>query len=539
MEISIIQLAVTIGGTLALAIPFGLYIARMISYEMRPLERPLAKIENGFYKLIGIDINRQMSWKEYFFAIIITNGIVAAFVFIIVISQGLLPLGSPDKPGFTLDLAFNTAASFITDTNLQHYIGDQQLSNFSQMIAITFVMFVAPASAIAVAFAFIRSFIRKNFGLGNFYVDFVRIIITLLLPVAFLSSLLLMLLGVPQTLSSSVTVQTLEGEKQTITYGPVASLESIKELGSNGGGFYGSNSAHPFENPNGLSNVYEIFLMLIIPLSFPIAYAKLVGKGRGVSILAAIMIGFGACLAIGFSVTSGPTLLETRFGSFGSVFFDISSTSSNTGAVNSALAGLSPNAITSAFLGMFVQSIPGAVGTGMMTMIVYVILTLFIVGLMVGKTPEFMSMKISPKDIKLSVFIFLIHPALILIPTVLAFTTGNAQQITGDKVTPFAFTQAFYEFSSAAANNGSDYYGATADTPFWNISTGLIMLLGRYVPIGLMLAIAGSFTLKDRKEVIEPIKTQGVLFTSIIAITIFLLTALTFFPFLVIGPFSM
>ncbi len=230
MEINIIQLAVTIGGTLALAVPFGLYIARMISYEMRPLERPLAKIENGFYKLIGIDINRQMSWKEYLFAIIITNGIVAAFVFIILISQGLLPLGSPEKPGFTLDLAFHTAASFITDTNLQHYIGDQQLSNLSQMIAITFVMFVAPASAIAAAFAFIRSFIRKNFGLGNFYVDFVRIIITLLLPVAFLSSLLLMLLGVPQTLSSSVTVQTLEGEKQTITYGPVASLESIKEL---------------------------------------------------------------------------------------------------------------------------------------------------------------------------------------------------------------------------------------------------------------------------------------------------------------------
>ncbi|MGA8107100.1 MAG: potassium-transporting ATPase subunit KdpA [Nitrososphaeraceae archaeon] len=541
MEISIIQLAVTIGGTLALAIPFGLYIARMISYEMRPLERPLAKVENGFYKLIGIDINRQMSWKEYFFAIIITNGIVAAFVFIILILQGLLPLGSPEKPGFTLDLAFHTAASFITDTNLQHYIGDQQLSNLSQMIAITFVMFVAPASAIAAAFAFIRSFIRKNFGLGNFYVDFVRIIITLLLPVAFLSSLLLMVLGVPQTLSPSVTVQTLEGNEQTINYGPVASLESIKELGSNGGGFFGSNSAHPFENPNGLSNVYEIFLMLIIPLSFPIAYAKLVGKGRGISILAAIIIGFGACLAIGFSVTSGPTLLETRFGSFGTVFFDISSTSTNTGALNSALAGMSPNAITSAFLGMFIQSIPGAVGTGMMTMIVYVILTLFIVGLMVGKTPEFMSMKISVRDIKLSVFIFLIHPALILIPTVIAFTTGNAQQVSSDGniVTPMSYTQALYEFTSAAANNGSDYYGASADTPFWNISTGFVMLLGRYIPIGLMLAIAGSFTMKDRKEAIEPIKTQGILFTSIITVTIFLLTALTFFPFLVIGPFSM
>ena len=541
MDITIIQLVVTLGGTLALTIPFGLYIARMISYEMRPLERPLAKVENGFFRLIGIDTNRQMTWKEYLFAIVITNGIVAAFVFIILISQQLLPLASPDKSGFSLDLAFNTAASFITGTNLQHYIGDQQLSNLSQMIAITFVMFVAPASGIAAAFAFIRSFIRKNFGLGNFYVDFVRIIITLLLPVAFLSSLLLMVLGVPQTISSSVTVQTLEGDKQTITYGPVASLESIKELGSNGGGFFGSNSGHPFENPNGLSNIYEIFLMLIIPLSFPIAYAKLVGKGRGISILVAMLVGFGACLAIGLSVQSGPALLETRFGSFGSVFFDISSTSSNTGALNSALAGLSPFAITSAFLGMFVQAIPGAVGTGMMTMIVYVILTLFIVGLMVGKTPEFMSMKISPKDIKLGVFIFLIHPALILIPTVIAFTTGSAQQVgsDGNQVTPFSYTQALYEFSSAAANNGSDYYGTSADTSFWNISTGLVMLLGRYIPIGLMLAIAGSFTVKDRKEVIEPIKTQGPLFISVLIVVTFLLTALTFFPFLVIGPFSM
>ena len=541
VDITIIQLTVALGGTLALVVPFGLYIARMISYEMRPLERPLAKVENGFFRLIGIDVSRQMTWKEYFFAIVLTNGIVAAFVFIILISQQLLPLASPGQTGFSLDLAFHTAASFITDTNLQHYVGDQQLSNLSQMIAITFVMFVAPASGIAAAFAFIRSFIRKNFGLGNFYVDFIRIIITLLLPVAFLSSMLLMVLGVPQTLSSSVTIQTLEGDKQTISYGPVASLESIKELGSNGGGFFGSNSAHPFENPNGISNIYEIFLMLIIPLSFPIAYAKLVGRGRGISILAAMLIGFGASLAIGLSVESGPALLETRFGSFGSVFFDISSTSSNTGALNSALAGLSPNAITSAFLGMFVQSIPGAVGTGMMTMIVYVILTLFIVGLMVGKTPEFMSMKINPRDIKLAVFIFLIHPALILIPTVIAFTTGNAQQVSsdGNQVTPFSYTQALYEFTSAAANNGSDYYGASADTPFWNISTGLVVLLGRYIPIGLMLAIAGSFTIKDRKEVIEPIKTQGILFTSILSVTTFLLTALTFFPFLVIGPLSM
>jgi potassium-transporting ATPase potassium-binding subunit len=368
--------------------------------------------------------------------------------------------------------------------------------------------------------------------------DFIRVIITMLLPVAFVSSLVLMTIGIPQTFNSHVTVNTLEGSKQVINTGPVASLVAIKQLGSNGGGFFGANSAHPFENPTGLSNMYEMFLMLVIPLSFPIAYAKLMGKGRGLSILTAMLIGFGSLLVIAFSITSGPSLLETRFGSFSSVLFNTISLSTNTGAVNSSLLGMSPNAIVSLLLAMFVQAIPGAVGTGMITMIIYVILTLFIVGLMVGKTPEFMSMKISPKDIKLAVFIFLIHPVLILIPTVIAFSTGNAQAIIGGKVTPIGYTQTLYEYTSAAANNGSDYFGSSANTPFWNYSTAIVIFLGRYVPLGLMLAIAGSFTLKDRKEVVEPIKTQGPLFISVLVVITFLLTALTFFPFLVIGPFS-
>jgi K+-transporting ATPase ATPase A chain len=357
--------------------------------------------------------------------------------------------------------------------------------------------------------------------------------------VSFLSAILLIILGVPQTLDSSVTVMTVEGQEQTIVTGPVASLESIKELGSNGGGYYGANSAHPFENPNGLSNMYEIILIMIIPVAFPIAYGKLVGRGRGVSILLAMMIGFGSLFALGVVFESGPGALETRFGSFNSVLFNVASISTNTGAANSGLVGMAPNAVISLLLGMFIQAVPGADGTGMMAMIVYVILTLFIVGLMVGKTPEYMSMKISPKDIKLAVFIFLLHPALILIPTAIAFTTGNAQAVVGDEITPMSYTQTLYEYTSAAANNGSDYFGASANTPFWNWSTGIVMFLGRYVPIGLMLAIAGSFTMKDRKEVIEPIKTQGGLFIAILLIMTFMLTALTFFPFIVIGPFSM
>jgi len=541
----IVQITVLFGGSLGAAILFGLYIARMISFEMRPLEKPLAKIENGFFRLIGIDVNQQMTWKEYLFALLLTDGIVAAIIFVIFLIQNILPTANLGLKGLSVDLAFNTAISFITNTDLQHYAGDQQLSILSQMIAVTFPMFIAPASAMAAGFAFIRAFIRKNFGLGNFYVDFIRITITLLLPVAFISSLLLMFWGVPQTLNSSVTIgRTLEGHKQTFTVGPVASLESIKMLGHNGGGFFGSNSAHPFENPSGFTNIYEVFLILIIPLSFPIAYGKLVGRGRGVAILIAMIIGLGTMFTLALITQSGPTGLETRFGSFGSLLFNVISIATNTGAVNSALTGMSPNAVTSLFLGMFVQAIPGAAGTGMMTMIVYVLLTLFIVGLMVGKTPEYMSMKISPRDIKLAVFIFLVHPALILIPTVIAFTTGNAQAILGndvqgEKVTHLGYTKTLYEYTSAAANNGSDYFGTSANTPFWNWSTGLVMLLGRFVPLGLMLAIAGSFTAKDRKEVIEPIKTEGPLFISVLVIMTFLLTALTFFPFLVIGPLSM
>ncbi|MGE3858948.1 MAG: potassium-transporting ATPase subunit KdpA [Nitrososphaeraceae archaeon] len=546
-QYQLIELLVLLGGTLVLATFFGTYLARMISYENRPIEKTLAIVENRFYRLIGIDVSKQMTWKEYFFALFITNMIVVVIMIIILVFQNYLPL-SNNVEGFSIDLAVNTAISFITNTNLQHYAGDQQLSNLSQMLAITFTMFVAPASGIAAAFAFIRSFIRKNFGLGNFYMDFIRIILTLLLPVSFVSALLLMVLGAPQTLDSSITVNPLESiinnnstltqEGQTLSIGPVASLESIKELGSNGGGFFGANSGHPFENPTGLSNLYEMFLMLIIPFSFPIAYAKLMGLGRGLSILVTMLIGFGILLSFSLTSENGPLLLETRFGSFGSALFDTSSLATNTGATNSGIAGMSSESVTAFFLAMFVQAIPGADGTGMMTMIVYVLLTLFIVGLMVGKTPEFMSMKISPRDIKLSMLIFLLHPAIILIPTVISFTTGNAQAIVGEPVTAMGFTQTLYEYTSAAANNGSDYFGTSADTPFWNWTTTIVMFLGRYVPIGLMLAIAGSFTIKDRKEVIEPIKTKGPLFISILVVMTFLLTALSFFPFLIMGPGS-
>ena len=533
----IIILAVALAGSLGLAVIFGRYMARMIAYEKRPLEKTLGRIEDGFYHLIGVDKYEQMTWKQYFLALVVTNVIAAGFVMALFLYQNSLPL-SP-KPGLSFDLAFMQAASFITNTDLQHYAGDQQLSIFSQMVGLIFLMFVAPASGIASAFAFIRGFIRKEFGLGNFYVDFTRIIITLLLPIAFFSALLLLILGSPQTLDSTITVGTLQGGNQTITIGPVASQESIKDLGSNGGGFFGANSSHPYENPNGLSNVFETILMLVIPFSLPIAYAHLLGRGRGISILASMLIAFGVMLVIGLSEQSGPTGLETRFGNFGTTLFTETSLATNTGAANAALSGLSPNAIIGGYLGMFIQAIRGADGTGMMTMIIFVILTLFLVGLMVGKTPEFMSMKINPRDVRIAAFVFLIHPALILIPTVVAYTSENAQSVLGTPTTAATYNQVLYEFTSASANNGSDYLGTSANTPFFNWSTAWVMIIGRYAPIGLMLAIAGSFTTRDRKEVVEPIKTSGPLFIGVLSVMVFILTALTFFPFLVMGPFSM
>lgn len=534
--VDIVIFLVVMGVSLGLAMIFGRYMARMIVYEKRPLEKTLGKIENGFYHIIGVDKYEQMTWKQYFLALVVTNVIAAGLVMAILLYQNSLPL-SP-KPGLSFDLAFMQASAFITNTDLQHYAGDQQLSIFSQL-ALGFLMFTAPASGIATGFAFIRGFIRKEFGLGNFYVDFTRIIITLLLPIAFISSLLLLLLGSPQTLDSTITVGNLQGGNQTITIGPVAALEAIKQLGNNGGGFFGANSAHPFENPNGLSNTFATILMFAIPLAFPVAYGHLLGRGRGLSILIVMLIGFGVMFGLGLTQQNGPTGLETRFGNFGSLLFMQTSISTNTGAANVALSGMSDNNVIAFYLGMFIQAIPGTVGSGMIYMMVFVVLTLFLVGLMVGKTPEFLSMKITPRDVKLAAIVFLIHPALILIPSVTAYTTENSQAVLGNQTTPATFNQVLYEYTSAAANNGSDYLGTSANTPFWNWSTAWVMLIGRYAPLALALAIAGSFTLRDRKEVIEPIKTSGPLFIGVLSVMVFILTALTFFPVLAMGPFSM
>jgi potassium-transporting ATPase potassium-binding subunit len=377
--------------------------------------------------------------------------------------------------------------------------------------------------------------------MGNFYTDFVRSLTRLLFPLCFVAALILVGLGVPQTLNGYQIVHTLEGSTQTVLVGPVASLVSIMQLGTNGGGFFGANSAYPFQNPNPASDIFQIFLMLLIPTSLCFVYGHMLGKRKEARPVLWGAYGlFALDLLIAFipNYSLGPGM-EVRFGGFFTSFWTVITTAVTTGSVNSSLFGNHPLVILSAFMGMLIQSTPGGKGVGVMYMVMYIIITVFIVGLMSGRTPEYLGMKISARDVKLVMIAFLVHPIIILVPTALAYATGAASAI-GICVNPCptastGFTQIFYEFTSAASNNGSDFLGAAGNTPFFNISTALVMLIGRFAPIGLLLALAGSMINRKRSTEIG-LKTGSITFTIVLVGSILLLVVLTFFPFLALGP---
>jgi K+-transporting ATPase ATPase A chain len=530
-------LVLALGLTLGLGYYLGKYIAHLVRGTPRPFENVLSKLENLVFRAAGIDPKRSMDWKEYVIALVLLDAVFAIFTYVVLGLQGTLPGDPRGLLPFSWDLNFNTTAAFITNTDIQHYAGDQTLTVTSELV-LMLCQFVAPASAIAVGLAFLRPFIQKGKGIGNFYADLVRSTFTILLPISFVTALVLMAVSVPQTLSATLTTGSIAGGPQTFVVGPLAGYDSIMELGQNGGGYYGANMASPFANPNGVSNLAFLILMLIIPLAFIFAYGELVGRGRGRALMVAVLAPFLFLLAYSLSLSSGPIGLETRFGGFGSVLFQFFSISTDTGATNAVLSGLSPRTGASLFTFMFVQAIPGGSGVGFMTLIIYAFLTLFMVGLMVGKTPEFLGMKITGGDVKLAVLTFIIHPLMILVPAAIAYTTGNVTAILGAHSGAAGFTQVFYEYTSASANNGSDYFGTTANTPFWNISTGIVMIVGRFAPIIFMMGIAGSFASKERRGTPEPIKTDGWPFTITLIGVTFVLTALAFLPFLILGIFG-
>jgi K+-transporting ATPase ATPase A chain len=492
-----------------------------------------------------------MGWREYFLSAVIVNIFQMSLAFIIFIFQNILPLNPQGFPGLNLDLAFMQVVSFATNTNLQHYNGEgvckslpncpslssmPGLSYLSQMTAVQFLQFTSAATGLCVAVAMIRGFIAHSQNLGNFYADFVRSLTRLLLPFCFVAALIFVGLGVPQTIGGYQTVSTVEGATQTILVGPVASLVSIMQIGTNGGGYFGANSAYPFQNPNAASDIFQILLMLLIPTSLCFVFGQLLGKRREAR---PIIIGAYALFALDLLLAFIPNYglgqgIEVRFGGFFSTFWTVVTTAVTTGSVNASLAGMNPLVILSAFLGMLIQSTPGGKGVGLMYMVMYVVITVFIVGLMSGRTPEYLGMKINARDVKLVMVTFLIHPVIILVTTAVAYATGAASAI-GISTGSTGFTQIFYEFTSAAANNGSDFLGATGNTPFFNISTALVMFIGRFAPIGILLALAGSMINRKRSTEIG-LRTDSITFTVVLVGSILLLVVLTFFPFLALGP---
>ena len=537
--IQAISVVLILGITILIAKLIAPYLVRVYNRAPSRLDKVLNPVENFIYKICGIDPEHPMGWKQYFLAGLLLNVAQMVIAFLILVFQDKLPLNPLGFPGLSWDLAFNTVISFATNTNLQHYNGETTLSIFSQMTSIQFLQWTSAATGICMGIAFVRGFIVGSKNMGNFHVDFVRTITRILLPLCLIASVVLIVMGVPQTLNASTTVTTVQGTTQTILVGPVASLDSIMQLGTNGGGFYGANAAYPFMNPSPYSNILLMSLMLLLPTTLIFVFGELLRKKREARpLLWGAYILFGINLAIAFApniplIAPG---IETRIGGFMSNFWTVTTTVATTGSVNTALSAMHPLTITSGFLGMFIQSIPGGKGVGLMYMVMYIVITVFIVGLMSGRTPEYLGIKITGRDVKLVMVAFLIHPIIILIPTVIAYASGAAAAI-GVGGNSVGYTQILYEFTTAAANNGSDFLGASGNTPFFNIATSIVMLIGRYAPIAILLALSGSMIGRKRGGT-TGLKTDTPIFTIVLVGSIIILVVLTFFPFLALGPIS-
>jgi len=536
--------AVTVIAVLGAALLSGNYLApyivRIYNGEPTKLDRFLDPIEKWIYRLTGVNTSVTMGWKQYFLAALFVNIAQMAIAFVILMFQGSLPLNPQGYPGLTWDLSLNTVVSFATNTNLQHYAGEVSLSYFSQMGAIQFLQFTSAATGICALVAMVRGLRAGSTHMGNFYVDFVRTLTRIMFPLCFIAAIILVALGTPQTLEGYNAYKTIEGASQVVYAGPVASLVSIMQLGTNGGGYYGANSAYPLQNPTPATDIIQIYLMLLLPTALVFVFGRLLGKVRETRpILIATYGLFAIDLIIAF-VPNLPTVgpgLETRFGGFFSTFWTVVTTAVTTGSVNASLSGIHPLGIFSAFMGMLIQATPGGKGVGVMYMIMYIIITVFVVGLMTGRTPEYLGMKINARDVKLVMVAFLIHPIIILIPTVLAYATNAVSAIPGFSSLPSSvgFTQILYEFTSSAANNGSDFLGTAANTPFFNVATAVVIFVGRYGPIAILLALSGSMIGRKRSSEVS-LKTDSNTFSVVLIGAILLLVVLTFFPFLILGP---
>jgi potassium-transporting ATPase potassium-binding subunit len=553
MGYAILQFLLILILLFVIAIPLSKYLYLAFSREQTKLDRFFYPFEKWIYRVSGIQNLEETGWKKYSFALLFTNAALLGVSYLVLRLQKYLPLNPGKIDNMEPTLTFNTVVSFMTNTNLQHYSGETGLSILSQMIFVTMMMFTSAATGLAVAIAIIRALSSKGKVIGNFYQDYVRANVRVLLPLAAVVTLLLVALGVPQTLASSTTITTLEGKVQTIAMGPVASLESIKHLGTNGGGFFGTNSAHPFENPNPLTCILEILSMWCIPAALPFTYGMMVrNRKQGWVLFGSMLAIFLVLLAVvynaeqagnpalnklGFSSAQGSMEgKEVRFGIPLSTLFTALTTAATTGTVNNMHDTLTPIGGLVPLSLMMLNNVFGGDGVGFVNMLMYAILAVFLAGLMVGRTPEFLGRKIEPREMKLIVIALLLHPLIILVPSAIAFMT----HLGTDAISNPGFhgiSQVVYEYTSSAANNGSGFEGLGDNTSFWNISTGLVMLLGRYISIIALLAVAGSLAKKQPvPETIGTFRTDNATFGAILIGTVLIIGALTFFPVIVLGP---
>lgn len=550
LQISLLFLAV-----LVTVRPLGLYMAKVFDGDRTFLSPLFTPVERGFYMLAGVSAKKEQNWLGYTLSMLAFS--IAGFVVLYAILrlQAFLPLNPQGFANVPSDLAFNTAVSFVTNTNWQNYAGETTMSHFSQMAGLTVQNFLSAAVGMALAIAFTRAFARSQTAtLGNFWVDMTRATLYILLPLALIVGIVFVAMGLPQTLAASVTATTLEGAQQVISLGPVASQEAIKQLGTNGGGFFNANAAHPFENPTAFANYLNIFAMLSISAAMVYTFGQMVGNRRQgwvlLSAMAILLI--GGVAVIYWAESSGNSILtalgvdavqgnmegkEVRFGQAMTALYAAVTTGLSDGGVNgmhgsfTGLGGLVPM-----FLIQLGEILPGGVGSGLYGMLVFALLSVFVAGLMVGRTPEFLGKKIESREMKYAMLAVLILPVAILGFTAIAAVLPSAVASIGT-AGPHGLSEILYAYTSATGNNGSAFGGLSGNTPWYNTTLGIAMLLGRFAYVVPVMAIAGSLAAKVRVPASSgTFPTDGPLFVGLLIGIILILGGLQFFPALALGP---
>ncbi|MGE6397275.1 potassium-transporting ATPase subunit KdpA [Chryseobacterium scophthalmum] len=542
--------------TLLLAIPFGKYISKVYTGEKTFLDPVFKPVERFFYKISGINPDHEMNWKQHLVALLTINFLWFFMSMLILMNMSWLPLNPDGNPDMSPDLAFNTTISFLVNCNLQHYSGETGMSYLGQ-IWLMFLQFVSAATGMAASIVIFKAFReRSTTKLGNFYDYLLRSTTRILLPLSFLMGTIMVFQGMPMTFSGKDKMITLEGKNVEVSTGPVAAFVPIKHVGTNGGGFFGANGAHPLENPTYFTNMVEMFAQFIIPMAMVFAFGHFIRRKKfGYMIFGVMTVGFLllAVPTVIMEMNGNPAISqmgidqslgamegkEIRFGSAASGFWSIVTTVISTGSINSMHDSAMPLSGMTQMLAMMVNAFYGGDGAGILNIFIYIILAVFISGLMVGRTPEFMGKKIEAREMKIAMIVALFHPFLILVGTAIAAYFPEVGTSTLNNPGFHGFSEVLYEYTSSAANNGSGFEGLGDNNPFWNISTGIVLLLGRFLPIIGPVAIAGL--LAQKKYIPEgegTLKTDTSTFGLMTFAVIAIIAALSFFPALALGPIA-